>query len=364
MAETSPALTNDAIRRQVLLEGVKEDIHEKFMPFLRKMDRDIRLRLSEEGETIESKRRLRVLLSDINAIQDDIYNGDDGYLQQLELNLNNVAITQSELEIEALQETVSDFEAIKPSENQLIAAYRNEPLSVRGKSQGMTLQPFLRQYTQSQRALITGSISQGFAEGKTISQITRDIRGTSGQRFRDGQLSAINRNNRIMVRTAVQNAGEQGRQRTWDSNKDIIKGVRWVSTLDSRTTTVCRSLDGQEFKLDKGPRPPVHYGCRSTVTPILSSKFDFLDKGAKRPEKGADGAGQVSTKTTYYTWLKTQPASFQDEIIGRTRGKLLRNGGLTSDEFSRLSLNTNFKPRTLEQMKKEAPQAFKDANLA
>ncbi len=26
MAETSPALTNDAIRRQVLLEGVKEDV--------------------------------------------------------------------------------------------------------------------------------------------------------------------------------------------------------------------------------------------------------------------------------------------------------------------------------------------------
>ena len=361
MAETSPTLTNDAIRRQVLLEGVKEDVHEKFLPFLRKMDRDIRLRLSQEGETIESKRRLRVLLSDINAIQDDVYSE---YVPQLELDLNDVAITQADLEVGALDATVDDFEAIKPNENQLIAAYRNEPLSVRGKSQGMTLEPFLKQYTSDQKALINGTISQGFAEGRTISQITRDIRGTSGQRFRDGQLAGINRNNRIMVRTAVQNAGEQARQRTWDSNKDLIKGVKWVSTLDGRTTNQCRALDGREFAIDKGPRPPIHYGCRSTVTPVLSERFDFLDKGAKRPEKGADGAGQVSTDTTYYSWLKTQPASFQDEIIGPTRGKLLRNGGLTSDEFSRLSLNTNFKPRTIEEMKRQAPEAFKEANLA
>lgn len=361
MPEISTVLTNDAIRRQVLLEGVKEDVHEKFLPFLRKLDREIRLRLSEEGETIASKRRLRVLLSDINRIQDDVYSG---YLGQLELDLNDIALTEADLEIEALDNAVEAFEAIKPSEDQIIIAYRNNPLSIRGKSQGLTLEPFLKNYSASQRQLISGMISQGFAEGRTISQITRDIRGTSGQKFKDGQLAGINRKNRAMVRTAIQNAGEQARDRVWQSNKDLIKGVEWVSTLDGRTTPQCRALDGKRFPLDSGPRPPIHYSCRSTVTPLLSERYDFLDKGAKRPSVGADGAKQVGVDTTYYSWLKTQPASFQDDVIGPTRAKLLRDGGLTSDEFAKLNLNKNFKPRTIAEMKAQARDAFKKANLA
>jgi len=361
MAETSPALTNDAIRRQVLLEGVKEDEHKKFEKFLKQLDKSIRERLSAEGETIESKKRLNVLLADVTQIQKDIYSD---YTGQFQLDLDDIALTQADLEVKALNATVSDFESVRPSENQLLAAYKNNPLSVTGKSQGLTLKPFLKQYSSDQITFITGAINQGFAEGQTISQITRNIRGTRAARFNDGQLAIINRNNRIMVRTAVQNAGEQARQRTWVSNKDLIKGVEWVSTLDSRTTSQCRALDGREFPIDKGPRPPIHYGCRSTVTPILSEKYDFLDKGAKRPARGDKGPSTASTDTTYYSWLKTQPASFQDDVLGPTRGKLLRNGGLTSEEFSRLQLNTNFKARTIDEMKRQAPEAFKEANLA
>ncbi len=361
MAETSPALTNDAIRRQVLLEGVKEDEHKKFENFLKDMERSVRERLSREGDAIETKKRLNTLLSDVNKIQKDIYSE---YIAQFELDLDDIALVQADLEAKSLEGAVKAFESVKPDANQILSAYKNNGLSVTGKSQGLTLEPFLNQYTDDQIKLITGAINQGFTEGQTISQITRNIRGTRLAKYSDGQWAAINRNNRIMVRTAVQNAGEQARQRTWDSNKDLIKGVEWVSTLDSRTTSQCRALDGREFPIDKGPRPPIHYGCRSTVTPILSEKYDFLDKGAKRPAMGDKGPSTASTDTTYYSWLKTQPASFQDDVLGPTRGKLLRNGGLTSEEFSRLQLNTNFKARTIDEMKRQAPEAFKEANLA
>ncbi len=96
---------------------------------------------------------------------------------------------------------------------------------------------------------------------------------------------------------------------------------------------------------------------------MLSETFDFLDKGAKRPSKGESGTKQVNAETTYYSWLKTQPASFQDDILGPTKGKLFRNGGLDSTQFAKLELNKNYKPRTIEQMKIEAPEAFKKANL-
>lgn len=360
MAEPSAALTNDAIRRQILLEGVKETEHKKFAKFLRDMERQIRERLILEGDSIGTRERLRILLADVTRIQKEVYTE---YTGQFTLDLDDIAITQGELEAKALNAAVSDFESVLPDENQLITAYKNNPLSLVGKSQGLTLNPFLKQYTADQVALISGTISKGFAEGQTISQMIKALRGTTAAKFEDGQFAAANRNNRIMVRTAVQNAGEQARQRTWDANKDLIKGVEWVSTLDSRTTKQCQALDGEEFPVDKGPRPPIHYGCRSTITPVLSELFDFLGKGAKRPAKGAKGSTQTNADTTYYSWLKNQPASFQNSVIGPTRGKLLRNGGLTSQQFTDLQLNTNFKPMTLAEMREEAPDAFKQANI-
>ena len=353
-------LVNDEIRRQVLLEGVKENIWEEFAPFLKKMEKSIRIRLAEEGTTIRNRTRLNILLRDITGIQKDIY---DNYFDELIGDLDDVAITEGQLELLSLNRTVDDFEAIVPAESQLLTAYKQNPLSVRGKSQGLSLKPFLTQFETDQIALIDGMISQGFAEGKTNAQILRDLRGTKATGFTDGVYGQVNANDRIMVRTAVQNSSAQAKQRIWDANNDLVTGVEWVATLDSRTTSQCRSLDGEIFPLDSGPRPPLHFGCRSTTAPVLSDEFDFLTKGAKRPAKGDEGPTQVGAKSTYYGWLKTQPASFQDSILGPNRGKLLRNGGLTSSQFSDLQLNSNFQPRTLEEMATIAPEAFEQANL-
>ena len=358
MSEASPALINDAIRRQVLLEGVKENEWLKFNKFLKSLERDIRVRLSKEGNTIETKGRLNTLLVDVNQIQRDFYND---YEAQLVLDLDDIALTEATLEAKSINATVTAFETVKPSAEQILSAYKNQPLSV--NKNGLTLKPFLRDYTATQIKQMNSVISQGYAQGRTISQITSDLRGTKAANYKDGMFNQISRNNRIMVRTAVQNSSAQARQRVWDSNKDLVKGVEWLSTLDSRTTSQCRSLDGREFPIDKGPRPPLHYGCRSTTTPVLSETFDFLDKGAKRPSKGESGAKQVNAETTYYSWLKTQPASFQDDVLGPTRGKLFRNGGLDSAQFAKLELNKNYKPRTIKQMREEAPEAFKQANL-
>ena len=146
-------------------------------------------------------------------------------------------------------------------------------------------------------------------------------------------------------------------------NSDLVKGYKWVSTLDSKTSDQCQALDSREFKVGAGVLPPIHPNCRSTTTPLLSDKFDFLDKGATRASKGVEGGAQVSTKQTYYSWLKSQPVAFQNDAIGVTKSKLLRNGGLSADEFAKLSLNKNFQPLTLSEMKAKAPAVFESAGL-
>ncbi|MNM68729.1 Phage Mu protein F like protein [compost metagenome] len=165
-----------------------------------------------------------------------------------------------------------------------------------------------------------------------------------------------------MVQTAVQHVATTARMETLIANAEVVPGYRIVATLDRKTSAQCKSLDGREFEMGKGPVPPFHIHCRTTITPItrLSAQFG---QGATRAAVGADGGGQVSASLSYYQWLKTQPAAFQDAALGPMRGKLFRDGGLTAERFAALQLDKNFKPLTLEQLKEVEPLAFSRAGL-
>ena len=71
----------------------------------------------------------------------------------------------------------------------------------------------------------------------------------------------------------------------------------------------------------------------------------------------------VDANETYFSWLKKQPAGFQDAAIGPVRAKLLRDGGLSADRFAQMRLNKSFKPLTLAEMKKLEPLAFEKAGI-
>ncbi len=115
----------------------------------------------------------------------------------------------------------------------------------------------------------------------------------------------------------------------------------------------------------------ITHNCRCSTVAHLKESLQFLSKGrtrAARDVKMKDGklmkGKSIKVKNqTYYSWMKTQPASVQDSIIGKSRGQLLRNGGLTSDRFAELQIGKNFEPLTLEQMKKLDPVAFTKAGL-
>jgi len=116
------------------------------------------------------------------------------------------------------------------------------------------------------------------------------------------------------------------------------------------------SVDGDETFICDGF---VTHNCRSTTVPVLDESLDFLDEGATR----ASVDGPVDANETYYSWLKKQPKGFQDSAIGKTRGNLLRNGGLSADEFAKLNLNRNFEPLTLDEMQAKAPEVFERAGV-
>ena len=82
----------------------------------------------------------------------------------------------------------------------------------------------------------------------------------------------------------------------------------------------------------------------------MSAEFDFLDAGAKRAARGADGGMQVSADMSYYDFLSLQPAAIQDAALGPVRGKIFRNAGMSAEEFRVASVDGFGRPLTLKEM--------------
>ena len=69
--------------------------------------------------------------------------------------------------------------------------------------------------------------------------------------------------------------------------------------------------------------------------------------------------GQVPADKSYAQWIKEQSAARQDEVLGVTRGKLLREGGLKMEDL--YSFRGEF--LTLDELRKKEYGAFKKAGI-
>ena len=346
---------NLVIKRQSILERLKSGQRKEYIAELRGLEKLIRQTIGtlEDDVASMSATRLNKLLSDVRADSRAIIEKANDNLAK---NEREIAIVSAQQEKQDLQATVEPKPPVKLlPQKELVASVLAKPLS----TDGTLLSSLYRNYTNREVERITNTIRLGWTEGRTNQEIIRSVVGTKANNYKDGILETTRRNAATLVNTSVQHVASSARYETWENNDDVVKGYEWVSTLDSKTSTQCRTLDGQTFKLGKGPLPPIHPNCRSTTTAVLDSKYDFLNEGATR----ASDDGPVPADTTYYGWLKDQPYQDQVDILGQNRAKLLRDGGLSSDEFGRLQLDKNFEPLTLEEMRRMEPEAFEKAGL-
>ncbi|HHZ70440.1 MAG TPA: hypothetical protein EYN54_09235 [Methylococcaceae bacterium] len=103
----------------------------------------------------------------------------------------------------------------------------------------------------------------------------------------------------------------------------------------------------------------ITHNCRSSIIAILDERFAIDESTATRASKGTDGGKQVSATETYFAWLKKQGnqgkkgLEFVQDVLGKERGDLLVNGGLTSERFSRLTIDELFRPIPLKELRKK-----------
>jgi len=314
------------------------------------MRKSVLAELAGENITEWSRNRLNKQIEAINVM---LAKPAKDITKLVNSQVKELAGYEAVFELKSLNDLVHAEFAV-PSERQITSAVFSQPLQVSGPYQGQLLESFIEDLGERAILRLDSAIRLGYAQGKTTPEIVRAL---------DGAIDLNRRDITSVVRTSLAHTANEARQAVWTNNADIIKAVQWVSTLDDRTTQECASLDGTEWPIDSGPRPPAHINCRSTIVPVLDDRFAGLEKGATRTAKGEDGIESIPAKQTYYSWLKTQPAEFQNEAIGPTRGKLLRDGGLSAQRFAELQLGKSFEPLTLDQMRELDPLAFSRAGL-
>jgi len=180
-------------------------------------------------------------------------------------------------------------------------------------------------------------VRSGLLSGDTTPEIVRELvgnlkkdqKGSLSQLLAQGGAATKSANNQVMtiVRTTVNQVTNTASQAVYKANPDLTEEYRYVATLDSRTSPVCRDLDGQVFKYNEGPVPPQHFGCRSTTVAVVNyKKWGFTPPPAG---KRASVDGPVPANTTYGKWLygerakgsKFKPGAEQIAALGEQKAK-------------------------------------------
>lgn len=264
--------------------------------------------------------------------------------------------------------------------------------------EGKTLAQWADDVQRTDLKHIEDQVKIGLVQGEHPNAIARRIVGTARLKGRDGVTQITRRNAAAITRTVASGVASEAREQYLRENSDLAPKKVFTATLDSRTTPICRSLDGNIYDVDdpKAPVLPLHFNERSVYSPVVDGEvvgdrpargftersllreFAELERLDSVPRRRADLprgtksafdefsrrrmrelTGTVPAKTTYTEFLRRQPAAIQDDILGPTRGALFRRGGLELDKF----VEVDGRELTLAELARRHSEAFRSAGL-
>jgi SPP1 gp7 family putative phage head morphogenesis protein len=205
----------------------------------------------------------------------------------------------------------------------LWASIANTPVP----ANGMTIQQMLDSFVSSASTKVTQQITKGYANAETGQDTLAFIVGERDTNFRDGLFSTFNNQNIAILATILQHASSITQAAVASVH---FNEYQWVAMLDSRTTEICRSRNGNVYIYGEGPLPPAHYNCRSKAVSL------------------AEGDALHDIPDTYFDWLITQPEDVLADMLGTvTAAKIIARSSTVKD----ISVSNTAIPLTVEEFR-------------
>jgi SPP1 gp7 family putative phage head morphogenesis protein len=352
------------MRRQLLLQrfntsearAVQRILKRSLKDIIAQLDRIAALpAIARTRETQRQSTRLKKILADIKVMNDDVGRG-------LRDRARKTLVELSKQEIDAIDRILNDTVGVN------LDNYRPSPdilreLATQNLMNEQSLTEWYSKLTRDRFTKLRGVIESGLVQGQTLPQMTEALMALDGSTLRSAET---------LIRTSHNHVANAAREKMYDANRDIIKGMEWTSTLDSRTSLICASRDGHVVaypgetvagpKLKPaGARPPAHPNCRSVMTPILKTWDELAGPNAKikprnkttsfntlyrkelaaqglSPEEiattirdrrasfGSKGRAPIAQKNKFLGWFDRQKPDFQKKNLGAARYDLYKQG--------------------------------------
>jgi len=306
------------IRHQVMVQRYAGSQIKSAMPIIRQLARDLRGRIAAGDATEFQVGRMVALERDLQLLVGTATGRIQGALE-----LEDFAVQEAQFAQKLLGASVSvdlaeglDLDAVRA------ITTRRQMQLVQGKTvRRLTIPQMWDEFSDGVGRDAMRVVQAGVLEGRTQQAMAREVSQLVTSRSR--------RQAETVIRTATNGIGGAARDSVYRDNADILDGERFLATLDSRTTMTCAGFDQKVFPLGQGPRPPLHYGCRSLRVPEVKPQYRLAVKGER-----ASIDGPVSNQTTYGGFLRRQDAEFQDKVLGKERAELFRAGKVRIDQFT------------------------------
>lgn len=359
------------IMRQVYFQSLSTGQAKKALKEFARLERDILARIEKVDITRAGLKRQKAMLK---AIRKLIKSGMEPVVNSIKESVKTMAYSEVAFQAQLLKNAIPIVvDVITPSPSQVLAAVSARPF------QGRLLKDIWRGpegIGDASFRRVRQAVRTAFLEGTSTEQLVRNLKGTAALKYKDGILNKSRNGIMAVTKTALNHTANVSRNEVYKSNKKLVKSVKYVATLDSRTTLRCASLDGKVFPVDKGPRPPQHMGCRSTTVPVIrsykelgSSSRPELKEGTRTvrlrgrrdlPDDIKESlSGQVPASVSYGKFLEGQSNKFQAEVLGVRKSVLFRKGKLPIERFT----DKKGKTLTWDELRIREKEAFELAGL-
>lgn len=372
MASVNDRLQSAATNHAIDFGQYSTGVARRLVATLNRTDAELSAKLLEALERMEptsfTVERLEELLYSVRALNASAYRAvADGLTNEIRTVAGYEATYQHSLFSAVIPADVVAQVAIASVDiGQVAAAALSRPF------QGRLLSGWASKIEADRMALIREAVRQGFVQNETTEQIVRRIKGTRAAQYSDGIINRSRIELQTIVHTALAHTAAVARENFQQANADLIVAVCWHSTLDGRTSDDCRVRDLLQYSNDDKHRPighkvpwkqgpgRLHFRCRSSSTAITRSWRSLgLDMDSISPGTRASMDGTQPATLRYGDWLQKQSQARQDQIVGPTRGALMREGKVPFD-----SLYTDRGiALSLDALRERDAAAFKRAGL-
>ena len=294
-----------------------------------------------DTNTIESIRVRRAIERELLQIQREI---NEEFEETLNKDIQDFTEAEKRFYTNTLRMVFEDaaleIPVREPKENVAYNRTRSLPMNLRAGVTARYIEELTRPGLSSNRYL-RDNIRRAFTLGISIYILSNTLFSRT-----TGIYNSIFRSARTTANLLAQHATSTTRKTFFEQNRNIIKGYKWVSVLDSRTSDTCQYLSERVWYYEEPERstlpgpiePPAHYNCRSSTTPIVKGVTEMSERLVQRQPISAIAAGLVLTgavprRTSYLQWLQRQPASIQQEVLGAVRYNLWKKGEIEIDQF-------------------------------